>query len=142
MNSNNSLTRFTEAQANNYADALAEIKNGKKRTHWMWYIFPQIQGLGNSEFARVYAIKDINEAEAYLDHPVLGKRLIEISTTLLQLQNNDAYSVFGSPDDMKLHSCMTLFSLTSNPNVVFEQVLQKFFNGVKDTKTLQIIAKQ
>lgn len=142
MNSNNSLTRFTEAQANNYTDALAEIKNGKKRTHWMWYIFPQIQGLGNSEFARVYAIKDINEAEAYLDHPVLGKRLIEISTTLLQLQNNDAYSVFGSPDDMKLHSCMTLFSLTSNPNVVFEKVLQKFFNGVKETKTLQIIAKQ
>jgi len=136
-----SLERFAKAQATTYADALAEVKNGKKRTHWMWFIFPQIQGLGNSEFARHYAIKDINEAEAYLNHPVLGKRLIEISGALLKLNSNDAYAIFGSPDDMKLHSSMTLFSLTQSTHPVFKQVLQEFYNGVQDPKTLQIIAK-
>lgn len=141
MSSSNSLTRFTEAQAQNYADALAEIKNGKKRTHWMWYIFPQIQGLGNSEFARFYAIKNLEEAEAYLKHPVLGSRLIEISSSLLKLKGNDAYVIFGSPDDMKLHSSMTLFSLVPNTDPVFEAVLQKFYNSEKDSKTLMILGR-
>jgi len=141
MSSSNSLTRFTEAQAQNYADALAEIKNGKKRTHWMWYVFPQIQGLGNSEFARFYAIKDLEEAEAYFKHPVLGSRLIEISSSLLKLKGNDAYAIFGSPDDMKLHSSMTLFSLVPNADPVFEAVLQKFYNSEKDSKTLMILGR-
>jgi uncharacterized protein (DUF1810 family) len=134
------LQRFTEAQARNYADALTEIKNGKKRTHWMWYVFPQIQGLGNSEFARLYAINDMEEAEAYLNHPVLGSRLKEISSILLQLQSNDANEIFGSPDDMKLQSSMTLFSLVTNTDPVFEAVLQKFYYGEKDPKTQQILA--
>ena len=134
------LQRFIEAQAHNYADALAEIKNGKKRTHWMWYVFPQIQGLGNSEFARLYAINDMEEAEAYLQHPVLGNRLIEISNALLKLQSNDPYAIFGSPDDMKLQSSMTLFSLVPNADPVFDKVLQKFYNGEKDSKTSQILS--
>jgi uncharacterized protein (DUF1810 family) len=134
------LNRFIEAQSKNFTDALAEIKNGKKRTHWMWYVFPQIQGLGNSEFARFYAIKDLNEATAYLENPVLGNRLIEISEALLQLDSNDAYQIFGSPDDMKLQSSMTLFSLVPHANAVFEAVLQKFYNGVKDPKTMKIIS--
>ncbi|MFD1258822.1 DUF1810 domain-containing protein [Mucilaginibacter terrae] len=133
------LQRFTQAQANNYADALAEIKNGKKRTHWMWYVFPQIQGLGNSEFARLYAIHNMEEAEAYLNHPVLGSRLKEISTALLQLQSNDANEIFGSPDDMKLQSCMTLFAMVADTNPVFQQVLNKFYNNAKDPKTLELI---
>lgn len=140
MSSAYNLNRFIEAQAKNFTDALAEIKNGKKRTHWMWYVFPQIQGLGNSEFARFYAIKDLNEATAYLENPVLGNRLIEISEALLQLDSNDAYQIFGSPDDMKLQSSMTLFSLVSNADAVFEAVLQKFYNGVKDPKTMKIIS--
>lgn len=137
-----SLERFIKAQTASYADALAEIKNGKKRTHWMWFIFPQIQGLGNSEFARYYAIQNISEAEEYLKHPILGKRLMEISSALLKLPGNDAYTIFGSPDDMKLHSSMTLFSLASNTHPVFEDVLQKFYDGVKDPKTLQITSRQ
>lgn len=134
------LKRFTEAQAKNYTDALAEIKNGKKRTHWMWYVFPQIQGLGNSEFARFYAIKDLEEAKAYLSHPILGKRLIEISNALLLLESNDPYQILGSPDDMKLQSSMTLFSLVTNTDPVFEEVLKKFYDSEKDPKTLQILA--
>jgi uncharacterized protein (DUF1810 family) len=137
-----SLERFTKAQATSYASALAEIENGKKRTHWMWFIFPQIQGLGNSEFARYYAIKDISEAEDYLRHPVLGERLVEISNALIELPGNDAYTIFSSPDNMKLHSSMTLFSLAGNTHPVFEDVLKKFFDGVKDSKTLQIVSRQ
>lgn len=135
------LTRFLEAQATNYNDALAEIKNGKKRTHWMWYVFPQIQGLGFSETARYYAIKDVDEAKAYIAHPVLGNRLIEITKALLALDNDDAHAVLGSPDDMKLKSSMTLFAALPNANPVFELALQKFFKGEKDDKTLQIISK-
>ncbi|CAM3790431.1 DUF1810 domain-containing protein [Mucilaginibacter galii] len=136
-----SLNRFTEAQAKNYADALAEIKNGKKSTHWMWYVFPQIQGLGNSEFARFYAIKDIEEAKVYLAHPVLSERLIEISKAMLELDGNDAYAILGSPDEMKLQSSMTLFSLVPNADPVFDEVLQKYYHGEKDSKTLRILLK-
>jgi len=135
------LTRFLEAQATNYNDALAEIKYGKKRTHWMWYVFPQIQGLGFSETARYYAIKDLDEAEAYIAHHVLGNRLIEITKALIALDNDDAHAVLGSPDDMKLKSSMTLFAALPNADSVFELALQKFFKGEKDDKTLQIISK-
>jgi uncharacterized protein (DUF1810 family) len=137
---NHNLNRFIEAQQSDYQTALAEIKNARKRSHWMWYIFPQIQGLGLSETSRFYAIKDLREATEFLNHPVLGKNLIEICEALLKLEGNNANQIFGSPDDMKLKSSMTLFaSLGTNP--VFDGVLKKFFNGAKDSKTLSIIEK-
>jgi uncharacterized protein (DUF1810 family) len=131
------LQRFIDAQQGDYATALSEIKNGRKRSHWMWYIFPQVQGLGFSSTSKHYAIKDIDEARAYLAHPVLGKRLIEISSELLKLPANDANSIFGSPDDMKLRSSMTLFAEVPGADGVFQKVLDKFFNNEKDTLTLQ-----
>lgn len=136
------LQRFLDAQKSSYQTALAEIKNGRKRSHWMWYIFPQIQGLGFSETSKFYAIKDVSEAEAYLKHLVLGSRLIEISQVAAQLALNNATQVFGSPDDMKLKSSMTLFAALDNSDPVFQSVLDKFFGGLKDAKTLQIIKKQ
>jgi len=142
MTRENSLKRFLEAQETDYQLALAEIKNGRKRSHWIWYIFPQIQGLGFSETSKFYAIKDIREAEEYLKHPVLGSRLVLICNELLGLESNDANKVFGSPDDLKLKSSMTLFSALHNTNPVFQLVLKKFFNGTKDNKTLQVIDKQ
>jgi uncharacterized protein (DUF1810 family) len=133
------LARFIDAQKSDYATALSEIKNGKKRSHWMWYIFPQIAGLGFSETSKFYSLKSLREAQEYLKHPVLGPRLIEISNALLDLKSNDAHSVFGFPDDQKLRSSMTLFSGLPDTNPVFQAVLDKFFNGVKDAKTLQIL---
>lgn len=135
------LNRFLDAQKSSYQTALNEIKNGHKLSHWMWYIFPQIQGLGYSETAKFYAIKDVSEAEAYLQHPVLGARLIEISNATLALPSNNATQVFGSPDDLKLKSCMTLFAALNQTNPIFQQVLDKFFGGKKDAQTLQIIGK-
>jgi len=139
MSTATNLQRFLDAQQRSYETALAEIRQGKKRSHWMWYIFPQIQGLGFSETSRYYAIKDIAEAIDYLDHPVLGNRLITISRSLMQLTNQTAYQVFGSPDDMKLHSCMTLFTSLPGADPVFRQVLDKYFAGQPDKKTLQIL---
>jgi len=135
----NDLARFTEAQARNYHDALSEIRNGRKRTHWMWYIFPQIQGLGLSETARFYAIKNRREAEEYAAHPVLGPRLLEISAALLGLKSNDAHAILGSPDDMKLQSSMTLFAALPAAPAVFQQVLDKFYGGAQDEKTLRLL---
>ncbi|MDF2432849.1 MAG: hypothetical protein JWP44_2480 [Mucilaginibacter sp.] len=141
MANEDSLKRFVDAQETDYPVALAEIKNGRKRSHWMWYIFPQIQGLGFSETSRFYAIKDINEAQEYLKHPVLGSRLISICKALLQLESNNATAIFGSPDDVKLKSSMTLFAALPGTDPVFESVLEKYFDGSKDIKTLQIIKK-
>ncbi len=135
------LERFINAQEQEYAIALAEIKNDRKRSHWMWYIFPQIQGLGFSEMAKRYGIKNIDEAEAYMQHPVLGQRLIEICTELLQLKSNDAYAIFGSPDDLKLKSSMTLFASLPDAYPVFKSILDKFFNGESDSKTLHLIGE-
>lgn len=135
------LTRFTKAQQNDYANALSEIEDGRKRSHWMWYIFPQVQGLGFSEASRYYGIKNLAEAEAYLNDPVLGSRLLEISNALLKLETNDAHAVFGSPDDLKLRSCMTLFAALPNTNTIFKQVLDKFFKGEQDKRTLQQLGK-
>ncbi|MDB5236684.1 MAG: hypothetical protein JWR44_3677 [Hymenobacter sp.] len=135
------LQRFIDAQASSYQTALAEITAGRKRSHWMWYIFPQIQGLGFSETARFYAVADLREAADYLAHPVLGHRLLEISQALLGLPSNDAHHILGSPDDLKLRSSMTLFAaLRANP--VFQQVLDKFYAGASDEKTLRIISTQ
>ncbi|MDB5286723.1 MAG: hypothetical protein JWR05_1672 [Mucilaginibacter sp.] len=133
------LTRFMEAQERDYQVAFAEVKKGRKRSHWMWYIFPQIEGLGISEISQFYAIKDIQEAELYLKHPVLGSRLIRICKELLKQEVSDANMIFGSPDDMKLKSCMTLFASLENTDAVFQAVLNKYFQGAKDDKTLSII---
>ncbi|RZK29124.1 MAG: DUF1810 domain-containing protein [Hymenobacter sp.] len=137
----NDLTRFLDAQATAYPQALAEIQAGRKRSHWMWFIFPQIQGLGFSQISKHYAIKDLPEAAAYAAHPVLGGRLVEISTALLGLAGNDANRIFGDPDDLKLKSSMTLFAAVPGANPVFEAVLAKFFRGSRDAKTLQLLGK-
>jgi Uncharacterized conserved protein len=108
------LERFVKAQEQSYGQALQEIQNGRKRSHWMWYIFPQIQGLGHSPTAQYYAVRDQAEAKAYMAHPVLGSRLLEISKELLRLKSSNAREVFGSPDDMKLKSSMTLFETVSD----------------------------
>ncbi len=136
------LERFVEAQEKFYGVALSEIRNGRKRSHWMWFIFPQITGLGHSAISKLYAIKNIDEAAAYLQHPILGIRLVTISQQLLKLENNNAHSVFGSPDDIKLQSSMTLFSSVHDSDTVFGLVLEKFFKGVKDPNTLAILNSQ
>jgi uncharacterized protein (DUF1810 family) len=137
-----SLQRFIDAQQEAYPSALAEIRNGKKRSHWMWFIFPQIQGLGFSSTSQFYAIKDKSEAQAYVEHPVLGNRLLQICEELLALPGQNATNIFGSPDDMKLKSSLTLFSALPNPQPVFQQVLDKFFAGNPDSKTLSILERQ
>ena len=134
------LTRFLDAQAGDYSTALAEIKAGRKRSHWMWYIFPQLRGLGFSEMAHHYGVVGAAEAQAYLAHPVLGARLREISQALLALPGSDANRIMGSPDDMKLKSSMTLFAAVPGADPVFNLVLAKFFGGAKDSKTLQLLA--
>lgn len=133
------LQRFISAQEKDYTIALGEIKNGRKKSHWMWYIFPQIRGLGFSETSKFYAIKDKNEAEEYLTDPLLGSRLIEISNALLSLTTDNAGEIFGNPDDLKLRSSMTLFASVKNDNPVFQSVLDKFFKGEKDKKTLELL---
>jgi len=133
------LQRFIDAQEKDYYIALTEIKGGYKRSHWMWYVFPQVAGLGFSQMAERYAIKDLSEAIAYLNHPVLGARLIEIAGALLQLPGNNATQIMGSPDDLKLWSSMTLFSLVPASDPVFGAVLKNFFDGKSDNATLQLI---
>ncbi|KIA82405.1 DUF1810 domain-containing protein [Flavobacterium sp. AED] len=139
MTNNNELIKFLDAQNQVYLKALSEIKKGKKDTHWMWYIFPQIKGLGSSETAQYYGIKDLNEATAYLQHPILGKHLVEIAEEVLNLKGKTVTQIFGTPDDMKLQSCMTLFANVENTNPVFQKVLVKYFNGLPDELTLQLL---
>jgi uncharacterized protein (DUF1810 family) len=139
MTDQNNLTRFIEAQEHVFARALQEIRNGRKTSHWMWYIFPQISGLGSSETSRFYAIKDMTEAKQYLDHPVLGQRLVEIASELLNLEVNDPATVFGDIDSMKLKSSMTLFSMLEDTHQVFQKVLDKYFGGNKDMNTIHIV---
>ena len=136
------LDRFLKGQARNYDAALREIREGCKRSHWMWYVFPQIQGLGYSSTAQYYAIKDLGEAKAYLQHPILRERLLEISGALLQLNTHNASEVFGWPDDMKLRSSMTLFAEAEPTCEVFQKVLDQYFGGKKDENTLSILASQ
>jgi len=137
--SSDSLKRFLDAQQRDYAIALTEIKAGHKRSHWIWYIFPQIAGLGFSEMSKRFAINNLPEAAAYLEHPVLGKRLIEISRVLLQLSTNNANEVMGSPDDLKLRSSMTLYAQVPGADPVFSAVLKKYFQGEPDKATLQLL---
>ena len=135
------LERFVQAQEGSYARALQEIKNGRKTSHWMWCIFPQLSGLGHSQTARYYAIRDRAEAAAYMAHPVLGSRLLEISSELLKLKSSDAREIMGWPDDLKLKSSMTLFGLVSR-EPVFRQVLEQYFGGEEDQYTVQAISRQ
>lgn len=133
------LSRFLQAQAGDYDQALSEIRSGRKQSHWMWYIFPQFDGLGFSSTSRRYAIKSIAEAEAYLQHPVLGRRLVECCEAVVGVTGRSAYEIFGSPDDMKLRSCVTLFARVAAPGSVFEGLLGKLFGGVPDQRTLHLI---
>jgi uncharacterized protein (DUF1810 family) len=133
------LQRFIDAQDRDYPVALAEMRSGRKRSHWIWYIFPQITGLGFSEMSKRYAIQSLDEATQYLHHPLLGPRLITLCNVLLDLPGRNATEIMGSPDDIKLRSSMTLFAMVPDADPVFEAVLDKFFNGEKDPATLQII---
>ncbi len=134
------LERFVDAQAQMYTTALNEIRAGKKMSHWMWFIFPQLKALGYSPTAQYYGIADIDEAKAYLAHPTLRARLIEISEALLALDNSDPYSVMGYPDDLKLCSSMTLFEAVDPSITVFAQVLDKFYDGERDDMTQEFLA--
>ena len=135
------LDRFLQAQEPVWPRVMAELRAGKKRTHWMWFVFPQIKGLGQSDMAQRYAIQSLAEAQAYLAHPVLAGRLRECCETLLELgDSSSALEVFGTPDDLKLRSCMTLFAEASSaPGGVFDAVLQKYFGGRKDLRTIELL---
>jgi uncharacterized protein (DUF1810 family) len=135
----NQLDRFVTAQATTYPQALKEIRAGHKQTHWIWFIFPQLKGLGHSSNANYYGIDNLAEAAAFLQHPVLGPRLVEISKALLGLPGNNATNVMGSPDDMKLRSSMTLFSLVEGADPVFGRVLDKYFQSQKDNRTIALL---
>lgn len=135
------LERFVKAQDNGwgtYSEALKEIKTGRKRGHWIWYVFPQIKGLGFSHNSEYYGISGEDEARAYLNHPILGTRLREITKALLGIEGHSAYYILGNPDDMKVQSCMTLFDIVS-PNDIFAEVLNKYFDGIKSKKTVMRI---
>ena len=133
------LQRFLEAQDDTYPRALSEIRQGRKRTHWMWFVFPQVAGLGSSATAAFYAIKSRDEALAYLAHPVLGARLRDCARALLSLSGASASDIFGYPDDLKLRSSMTLFESVSPPDSVFTQVLDRYFGGEPDERTLRLL---
>lgn len=131
------LERFVQAQEGLYAAALSEIRSGRKMSHWMWFMFPQIEGLGFSPTSRRYSIRGTGEAEAYLSHPVLGPRLRECAEAALQVEGRTAHEIFGSPDDLKLRSCATLFAAVSPPGSVFERLLDRYFEGRRDPKTVE-----
>lgn len=135
------LDRFKKAQASDYATALTEIKNGRKESHWMWYIFPQLKGLGFSSMAEFYGIDGLVEAKAYIADELLRGRLVEISEALLRVASSDAREVMGYPDDLKLKSCMTLFMVAAPELEVFGKVLEKFFGGEKDSKTVEMVKR-
>ena len=134
------LDRFLTAQEGVYEDALAELRAGRKRSHWMWYVLPQLAGLGMSASSQRYGIASAAEARAYLEHPVLGARLLECAAVLLGLpQHLTARQVLGYPDDLKLRSCATLFAATSPPGSVFERLLDRYYDGESDPRTLELL---
>jgi len=135
------LSRFLKAHEADYEHALSEIRGGRKRTHWIWYIFPQIEGLAFSSMSRHYAIKSLAEAHAYLRHPVLGARLVECAEAVVAVEGRSIAQIFGSPDDLKLRSCATLFAAVSPAGSVFDRILEKYYHGVRDEKTLHLVAK-
>lgn len=133
------LDRFVQAQAGDYERALSELRQGQKRSHWMWYIFPQHQGLGWSAMSQRYSIKSLDEARAYLGHPVLGVRLVECVEVLLTVEGRSTYEIFGSIDEKKLRSCATLFATVSEPGSVFHRLLEKYFDGERDPMTIRLL---
>jgi uncharacterized protein (DUF1810 family) len=136
------LIRFVKAQDGVYERALAELRRGSKESHWMWFIFPQFEGLGHSSTSKHYAIKSVPEARAYLQHPLLGQRLRECCEALLKLKGTSAAEVFGYPDDLKLKSSVTLFAGVSDSDSVFARVLEQYFGGQPDPRTLELVAKE
>jgi uncharacterized protein (DUF1810 family) len=133
------LNRFVQAQQLDYEDALREIRRGRKTSHWMWYIFPQVDGLGSSPTSRFYSIKSLAEGAAYVAQPILGPRLAECAEAVLAVEGRSPTEIFGSPDDIKLRSCATLFARVSPPGSVFQRVLDKVFQGKHDRKTLGLL---
>lgn len=138
----NGLERFKKAQENDFEVALSEVKSGQKRSHWIWYIFPQIHGLGFSSVSDYYSIKSLQEAKDYLNDNILRSRLVEISMALLNLNTSDPHKVFGSPDDMKVCSSMTLFETADPTEPVFQKVLDKFYGGKRDQRTIKILKEE
>jgi uncharacterized protein (DUF1810 family) len=133
------LERFVTAQAPVYAAVCDELADGRKASHWMWFVFPQLRALGRSATAKFFGIEGIDEARAYAAHPVLGARLRECAQRVLDVQGRDAHQIFGSPDDLKLCSCMTLFEAAAPAEPVFAQVLERYFDGVRDPATLELL---
>ncbi|MES2072955.1 MAG: DUF1810 domain-containing protein [Pseudomonadota bacterium] len=133
------LQRFVDAQDTVYADVLDELRQGQKRSHWMWFVFPQIEGLGRTDTARLYAIASLDEARAYLAHPILGPRLLECAHLLLQLEGRSAREILGSPDDMKLRSSLSLFAAAATDNQIFFDALDKFYGGEPDPLTTAMV---
>ena len=139
MNSDITLNRFLSAQQNVYPQVLKELQYGQKTSHWMWFIFPQIEGLGHSSTAKYYSIKTIEEAKEYITHPILGARLLECSKIILEIENKTADDIFGYPDNAKLKSSMTLLNFVSPEHKEFAEVLKKYFSGKQDEQTLSIL---
>jgi uncharacterized protein (DUF1810 family) len=135
------LDRFVRAQAPEYERALAEIRAGRKHSHWIWFVFPQIEGLGSSSMSKRYAIRSRAEAQAYLSHSVLGARLRACCEALLALEHRSALEIFGSPDDLKVRSSATLFACVSEPGSIFERVIEKYFGGRRDPETLRLLER-
>lgn len=142
MNDPHDLNRFLQAQARVYDTAVSEIRRGSKRSHWMWFIFPQYAGLGSSPTSTHYAIKSVAEADAYVRHPLLGPRLIESTDAVLGVEGRSALAIFGSPDDMKLRSCATLFAHVSPAGSVFERLLERYFPEGPDDHTLRLLTRR
>lgn len=136
------LDRFVYAQETTYGNALSEIRNGKKLSHWMWYIFPQVEGIGRSDMSQRYAISSLEEAKAYLQHPLLGNRLREISSAVLTLEGRSAVDIFDRTDARKLKACMTLFHLAAPDESVFIQVLEKYFDGRFNRHTVRFLKER
>jgi uncharacterized protein (DUF1810 family) len=134
------LSRFVQAQEQTYDQALSELELGRKQSHWMWYVFPQLDGLGSSPITKLYSIKSEDEARAYLKHPTLGPRLLECAEAILRVDGKSAREILGSPDDLKLKSCATLFAQVSPPGSAFERILERFYSGERDLATLRLLA--
>jgi uncharacterized protein (DUF1810 family) len=133
------LHRFIDAQSGVYERALAELKVGRKRTHWIWFIFPQLAGLGSSEMAEKYAIRSADEAAAYLSDPILGSRLLRCVEVMLSIKDSSAHDILGSPDDMKFRSSLTLFSAVSDHGSVFHQAIDRFYEGEFDMRSVELL---
>ncbi len=136
------LHRFLDAQERTYDTVLAELRAGRKTSHWIWFIFPQIAGLGHSAMAQQFAITSLDEAKAYLQHPVLGQKLRECTQLVLNIEGRGADEIFSYPDNLKFWSCMTLFMIAATDNTLFKNALHKYFDGLPDQKTLDMLAQQ